>query len=150
MVEDLGRYGRKNKKGFYDYRDDGTKALWTGLSDLAPVQIAECPPALRDELKNRLLFRQALETARCFEEGVITDPRDADIGSILGWGFAPYTGGTISFIDGMGVAAFVTEAERLAKKYGPRFNPNKLLKDMAKKGETFYGRFGGEAAKKAA
>ncbi|MCU0881619.1 MAG: 3-hydroxyacyl-CoA dehydrogenase, partial [Hyphomonadaceae bacterium] len=86
----------------------------------------------------------------CFEEGVITDPRDADIGSILGWGFAPYTGGTVSYIDGIGVAKFVAQCEMLAKKYGPRFKPNKLLKDMAKKGETFHGRFGGEAAKEAA
>jgi 3-hydroxyacyl-CoA dehydrogenase/enoyl-CoA hydratase/3-hydroxybutyryl-CoA epimerase len=102
------------------------------------------------ELKNRLLYRQALETARCFEEGVLTDPRDADIGSILGWGFAPYSGGTCSFMDGIGLKAFVAEAERLAKKHGPRFKPNKLLKDMAKNGDTFYGRFGGAAAKQAA
>ncbi|MCU0882808.1 MAG: 3-hydroxyacyl-CoA dehydrogenase NAD-binding domain-containing protein, partial [Hyphomonadaceae bacterium] len=75
MVEKEGRFGRKNKKGFYDYRDDGTKSLWPGLSGLATVTIDECPPALRDEYKMRLLHRQALETARCFEEGVITDPR---------------------------------------------------------------------------
>ena len=144
MVEDRQRFGRKNGKGFYDYHADGTKSLWPGLSELAPVKIDECPPALRDELKKRLLYRQAIETARCFEEGVITDPRDADIGSILGWGFAPYTGGTVSLIDGMGVAKFVAECEALAKKYGPRFKPNKLLKEMAKNGETFYGRFGAQ------
>ena len=142
MVEDRGRFGRKNAKGFYDYHADGTKSLWPGLSELAPVKVDECPPALRDELKKRLLYRQALETARCFEEGVITDPRDADIGSILGWGFAPYTGGTVSLIDGIGVAKFVAECEALAKKYGPRFKPNRLLREMAKTGETFYGRFG--------
>jgi 3-hydroxyacyl-CoA dehydrogenase/enoyl-CoA hydratase/3-hydroxybutyryl-CoA epimerase len=88
-----------------------------------------------------LLYIQALETARCFEDGVITDPRDADIGSILGWGFAPYTGGTISLIDGIGVAKFVAECDALAQKYGERFKPNALLRDMAAKGETFYGRF---------
>jgi 3-hydroxyacyl-CoA dehydrogenase / enoyl-CoA hydratase / 3-hydroxybutyryl-CoA epimerase len=150
MVAKLERFGRKNRKGFYDYKDDGTKALWPGLSDLVKPTILEADPALVAELKNRLLYRQALETARCFEEGVLTDPRDADIGSILGWGFAPYTGGTISFIDGIGLAKFVAESERLAKKYGPRFKPNKLLKDMAKNGETFYGRFGGVQAKEAA
>ena len=150
LVEDLGRFGRKNKKGFYDYKDDGTKCIWPGLTDLVPTKVHEADPTLVAELKNRLLYRQALETARCFEEGVLTDPRDADIGSILGWGFAPYTGGTCSFMDGIGLAAFVAEAERLTKKYGPRFKPNKLLKDMAKNGDTFYGRFGGEAAKKAA
>jgi 3-hydroxyacyl-CoA dehydrogenase/enoyl-CoA hydratase/3-hydroxybutyryl-CoA epimerase len=114
------------------------------------TKVHEADPAMVKEYKNRLLYRQALETARCFEEGVITDPRDADIGSILGWGFAPYTGGTVSFMDGIGIANFVAEAERLAKKYGPRFKPNKLMKDRAKNGETFYGRFSGEAAKKAA
>ncbi|MEN9855651.1 MAG: hypothetical protein RLZZ157_777 [Pseudomonadota bacterium] len=150
MVEGLGRYGRKNKKGFYDYRDDGTKALWPGLSDIIATKVHEAGPDLVKELKNRLLYRQALETARCFEEGVLTDPRDADIGSILGWGFAPYSGGTCSFMDGIGLKAFVAEAERLAKKHGPRFKPNKLLKDMAKNGDTFYGRFGGAAAKQAA
>jgi 3-hydroxyacyl-CoA dehydrogenase/enoyl-CoA hydratase/3-hydroxybutyryl-CoA epimerase len=113
------------------------------------TKIAEAAPELRDEYKKRLLYIQALETARCFEEGVITDPRDADVGSILGWGFAPYTGGTISLIDGMGAAKFVAECDALAQKYGERFKPNALLRDMAAKGETFYGRFG-KAAKKAA
>ncbi len=84
IVEKLGRYGRKNGKGFYDYPTDGSKKkLWPGLAELAPVKIDECPPALREEYKKRLLYIQALETARCFEEGVITDPRDADVGSIL-------------------------------------------------------------------
>jgi 3-hydroxyacyl-CoA dehydrogenase / enoyl-CoA hydratase / 3-hydroxybutyryl-CoA epimerase len=150
MVSKLERFGRKNAKGFYDYKADGTKALWSGLSEIVPVAIAEAHPAYAKELKTRLLHRQALETARCFEEGVITDPRDADVGSILGWGFAPWAGGTVSYIDGIGVAQFVKECEALAKKYGPRFKPNKLLKDMAKKGETFHGRFGAGAASKAA
>jgi 3-hydroxyacyl-CoA dehydrogenase/enoyl-CoA hydratase/3-hydroxybutyryl-CoA epimerase len=148
MVTKLERFGRKNKKGFYEYKDDGSKRIWPGLSELVATRIAECPPDLREEYKKRLLYRQALETARCFEEGVITDPRDADIGSILGWGFAPYTGGTISLIDGMGVAKFVAECDALAQKYGERFKPNALLRDMAAKGETFYGRFSG--AKQAA
>jgi 3-hydroxyacyl-CoA dehydrogenase/enoyl-CoA hydratase/3-hydroxybutyryl-CoA epimerase len=142
MVEKLGRYGRKNGKGFYDYPEGGKKKLWPGLSELVDVKVTECPPALREELKKRLLYIQSLETARCFEEGVITDPRDADVGSILGWGFAPYTGGAISLIDGIGVANFVQECEALAAKYGDRFKPNALLRDMAAKGETFYGRFG--------
>jgi 3-hydroxyacyl-CoA dehydrogenase/enoyl-CoA hydratase/3-hydroxybutyryl-CoA epimerase len=84
---------------------------------------------------------QALEAARCFEEGVITDPRDADVGAILGWGFAPYTGGPISMIDTMGASAFVARCEALAKKHGDRFVPNKLLRELATKGETFYQRF---------
>ena len=85
--------------------------------------------------------------ARCFEEGVITDPRDADVGSILAWGFAPYTGGCISYIDLFwGTKKFVEEADRLADQYGDRFRPNKLLRDMAAKNESFYERFGKKAA----
>jgi 3-hydroxyacyl-CoA dehydrogenase/enoyl-CoA hydratase/3-hydroxybutyryl-CoA epimerase len=102
------------------------------------------------ELKQRFLVRQAVETARCFEEHVLTDVREADVGSILGFGFAPFTGGTLSYIDFMGVAEFVALANKLAKKHGDRFKPNRLLRDMAKKGETFYGRFAPEARDKAA
>ena len=80
------------------------------------------------ELKHRLLAIQALETARCFEEGVLTDVREADVGSILGFGFAPYSGGTLSYIDMMGTKKFVALCERLAQKYGERFKPNKLLR----------------------
>jgi 3-hydroxyacyl-CoA dehydrogenase/enoyl-CoA hydratase/3-hydroxybutyryl-CoA epimerase len=92
-------------------------------------------------LKLRLLTIQALETARCVEEGVITDPRDADVGSILGWGFAPYTGGTLSLIDSLGAAEFVKRCDGLVAKYGKRFEPNRLLREMAVSGQTFYGRF---------
>src|SRR5258708_39362210 len=84
---------------------------------------------------------QAPESARCSEEGVVTDMREAAVGSILGFGFAPFTGGTISYIDGMGAKAFVALCNKLAKLYGDRFKPCKLLLDMAKKGETFYRRF---------
>ncbi len=151
MVTELGRLGRKNGKGFYDYPStpDGKKRLWPGLGDLVEVKVTEAAPELRDELKKRLLYIQALETARCFEEGVITDPRDADVGSILGWGFAPYTGGAVSLIDGMGVAQFVAECDRLAQRYGDRFKPNALLREMAANGETFYARFGRRAQKAA-
>ena len=91
--------------------------------------------------KHRLLAIQALESARCIEEKVVTDVREADVGSILGFGFAPFTGGTISYIDGMGAKAFVELCNALAKDFGERFKPCKLLIDMAKKGETFYRRF---------
>jgi len=94
-----------------------------------------------DELKLRLLGIQALETARCFEEHVLTDVREADVGSILGFGFAPFSGGTLSWIDGLGTRKFVALCRVLAKKYGPRFAPNKLLIDLAEKNETFYSRF---------
>ena len=89
-------------------------------------------------------------SARCIEEGVVTDVREADVGSILGFGYAPFTGGTISYIDGMGTGAFVEMCKGLAKRHGDRFKPSKLLRDMASKGETFYGRFPPERRKAAA
>ena len=149
MVEKRGRFGRKNGKGFYDYPQNGPKRLWPGLADL---QANKLDPDALDvaELKQRLLAIQALETTRCIEEGVITDVREADVGSILGFGFAPFTGGTISYIDGMGSKGFVALCNRLAKSYGARFKPCKLLVDMAKQGETFYRRFPPKEPKTAA
>lgn len=148
MVEG-GRFGRKNGKGFYDY-DQKPKTLWAGLGELAPITKGIDQPegasafAQIDELKTRLLYRQAVEVARCWEEGVIDDPREADLGAILGWGFAPWTGGPVSFIDGIGLAKFVETADRLAETYGDRFKVPQLLRDMAAKNETFYGRFAPE------
>jgi 3-hydroxyacyl-CoA dehydrogenase/enoyl-CoA hydratase/3-hydroxybutyryl-CoA epimerase len=138
LVEKQGRYGRKNKKGFYDYPEGGKKRLWPGLIDLQPTHLD--PDAIDfQELKHRLLVTQALEAARTVEDGVITDPREADVGSILGFGFAPFTGGALSYIDFMGAKAFVELCRRLEAKHGARFAPNKLLLDMAAKGGTFYG-----------
>jgi 3-hydroxyacyl-CoA dehydrogenase/enoyl-CoA hydratase/3-hydroxybutyryl-CoA epimerase len=151
MVTSRGRLGRKNGKGFYDYPEKSSdkKKLWQGLKEL--FQPISDPDALDvKELKERLLVIQALETARCFEEGVLTDVREADVGSILGFGFAPFTGGTLSYIDFMGPAKFVALCNRLAKKHGDRFKPNRLLKAMAKNGETFYGRFPPKGEKLAA
>ncbi len=145
LVNRHGRLGRKNAKGFYDYPDKGGKSLWPGLADLQSVKAD--PDALNiEDMKLRFLVTQALEAARTVEEGVITDPREADVGSILGFGFAPFTGGTLSYIDGMGVPEFVLLCDRLAKAYGPRFTPTELLIDMAMKHETFYGRFGARKA----
>ena len=143
MVEDLGRYGRKNGKGFYDY-DSKPKKLWSGLSDLAPVKINDSTPELVEDQKQRLLYRQAVEVARCWEEGVIDDPREADVGAILAWGFAPWTGGPITLIDQTGLKEFVAQADKYAARYGDRFKVPQLLRDMAAKGETFYGNFAGK------
>jgi len=145
MVEDLGRYGRKNGKGFYEY-DSKPKTLWKGLSDLAPVKINDSTPELVEDQKQRLLYRQAVEVAKCWEEGVISDPREADVGAILAWGFAPWTGGPITFIDQTGLKAFVAKADEYAERYGDRFKVPQLLRDMAAKGETFYGNFEGKKA----
>ncbi|WP_375453984.1 3-hydroxyacyl-CoA dehydrogenase NAD-binding domain-containing protein [uncultured Methylobacterium sp.] len=145
MVEGRGRLGRKNRKGFYDYPEGGPKRLWPGLKDLQPTHL---DPDTLDiaELKHRLLVVQALEAARTVEEGVITDPREADVGSILAFGFAPFTGGALSYIDFMGAEAFVALAQGLEAKHGPRFAVPDNLLAMAETGGTFYG----EAAKQAA
>jgi 3-hydroxyacyl-CoA dehydrogenase/enoyl-CoA hydratase/3-hydroxybutyryl-CoA epimerase len=150
MVEKEERFGRKNGKGFYDYpAKPAKKHVWPGLKDFYPQQKPDAVDV--KTLQERFLVTIALEAARTVEEGIVTDPREADVGSILGFGFAPYTGGALSYIDGMGVKTFVELCERLAKDYGSHFTPTPLLKDMAAKGETFYGRFDpyGEAAKAA-
>ncbi len=149
MVEKRGRYGRKNRKGFYDYPERGPKKLWPGLAELQTIKLDPDTIDVR-ELKDRLLGIQALETARCFEEKVLTDVREADVGSILGFGFAPFSGGTLSYIDMMGMKRFVALCERLAAKYGARFAPCGLLVDMAARDETFYGRFAPGRSDKAA
>jgi 3-hydroxyacyl-CoA dehydrogenase/enoyl-CoA hydratase/3-hydroxybutyryl-CoA epimerase len=143
MVEKHQRLGRKNGKGFYDYPQGGKKRLWPGIADLQPKTLTrEQVEALDvEELKRRFLVVMAVEAARTFEEGVVTDVREADVGSILGWGFAPYSGGTLSYIDMMGTKRFVELCQRLEQKYGKRFAPPKLLLDMAKTGDSFYRRF---------
>jgi 3-hydroxyacyl-CoA dehydrogenase/enoyl-CoA hydratase/3-hydroxybutyryl-CoA epimerase len=148
LVEKRERFGRKNGKGFYDYPQGAPKRLWPGLADLQKKTLDPDKIDIQ-ELKHRLLVVQSLEAARCVEEGVITDVREADVGSILGFGFAPFTGGTLSYIDMMGTKRFVELCKKLEKKYGPRFQPPKLLIDMAQKGDTFYGRFAPGAARAA-
>lgn len=152
LVDTHGRFGRKNGKGFYDYpQKPAKKKLWPGLKDLYPQLAPE--KVDYEELKQRLLITIALEAARVMEEGIVTDPREADVGSILAFGFAPFTGGVLSYIDGIGAKKFVKIAKGLQKKYGAEFKAPKLLLDMAEKGETFYERFDPYArseAKKAA
>lgn len=141
MVDTHGRLGRKNGKGFYDYPEKPAKKhLWPGLKELYAQQDADKIDI--EEIKKRYLATVALEAARTMEEGVVTDPREADVGSILGFGFAPYTGGAVSYIDGLGVQTFVDMCADLATRHGDHFKPTPLLVEMAKNGETFYGRFG--------
>ena len=151
MVEKHGRLGKKNGKGFYDYPErPAKKHLWHGLKDMYPQQDADSID--RQEIKNRFHATIAVEAARCVEEGVVTDVREADVGSILGFGFAPFTGGALSYIDGMGTTKFVEMLKDLHDKYGDQFKPNALLLEMAKTDEKFYERFDptGEPGKKAA
>jgi len=140
MVVKNDRLGRKNGKGFFDY-DGKNKRLWPDLQETIGAPKRDADSIDVSELKQRFLVTQALEAARCVQEKVITDVREADVGSILGFGFAPYTGGTLSYIDMMGTPAFLALCKALQKKHGDRFKPNKLIRDMAKAGETFYGKF---------
>ena len=137
MVEDLGRIGKKAGKGFYDYPEKGGKRLWPGLAEECPAA-AEQPDV--EDVKKRLMYIQSVETARCMEEGVITEKRDADVGSIMGWGFPPFRGGVLSLVDTIGIQDFVAECDRLAQAHGPRFSPPQMLLDMADRGEGFYGK----------
>jgi 3-hydroxyacyl-CoA dehydrogenase/enoyl-CoA hydratase/3-hydroxybutyryl-CoA epimerase len=145
MVKKLERFGRKNGKGFYDYPADGKKRLWPDLQKHFPADPAllygegEDKRAKESEIKKRLLYVQAVDTARCLEANVLTDPQDGDVGSIMGLGFAPQTGGAISLIDQVGIKTFVAECDDFAKKYGKQFEVPKLLRDMAAKGQSFYG-----------
>jgi 3-hydroxyacyl-CoA dehydrogenase/enoyl-CoA hydratase/3-hydroxybutyryl-CoA epimerase len=143
MVEELNRPGRRFGGGFYEYPADAKKHLWPGLARTWPLALQQPTP---EEVKKRLMYIQALETARCMEEGVVTTPGEADLGSILGWGFPAWTGGTLSFIDTIGIAEFVAECERLAKHYGRRFKPSKWLRERAKRGEPFHPALGGTKA----
>ncbi len=132
---ELGRLGKKAKAGFYDYPEGAPKHLWAGLKEMYP-EAATQPSA--EEVKNRLLYRQALETVRCYEEGVIRTKLDADLGSILAWGFPPYTGGTLSFVDFVGIRTFVNTLDYLADTYGERFRPTQKLREMAAANEGFF------------
>jgi 3-hydroxyacyl-CoA dehydrogenase/enoyl-CoA hydratase/3-hydroxybutyryl-CoA epimerase len=136
MRDEIGRGGRKAGGGFYDYPQGGKKTLWPGLAKIYPPK----PDFDVEELKKRLLYAQAIETARCLEEGVLETPEDADLGAVYGWGFPAWTGGTISYIDTIGIAAFVREADRLAQTYGARFAPSAWLRAKAARDEGFYAR----------
>ncbi|MEO0399491.1 MAG: 3-hydroxyacyl-CoA dehydrogenase NAD-binding domain-containing protein [Pseudomonadota bacterium] len=135
MVDKLGRLGRKSGGGFYDYPEGEKKRLWNGVSEYFPE--ADDQPSLEDA-KERLLYSQLAAAAACYAEGIVSDPQSADLGAIFGWGFAPWTGGPMSYIDTIGVDAYVRQSESLAQRYGERFNPPDAFRAMAQKGETLY------------
>ena len=148
MVEDKNRLGRKNGAGFYEYDEKGKTPGPMAWPD------RDAPPRARAagmsrKVKNRLLSIQALEAIRALEEGVLVDVREGDVGAILGWGFAPWSGGPLSWVDMMGTGAFAMLCDGLAAKHGERFAAPALLKDMAAKGESFYGRFAPQASEAA-
>jgi 3-hydroxyacyl-CoA dehydrogenase / enoyl-CoA hydratase / 3-hydroxybutyryl-CoA epimerase len=132
MVEGLGRLGRKSGGGFYDYAADGSKRLWPELAAHFP-RLREQPTL--DEVKKRLMYIQSIEASRCLEENIV-NCRDADVGSILGWGFPAALGGVVSQVDTIGIVHFVAECDRLAQLYGARFMPPRTLRDRAARGEA--------------
>ena len=135
MIEHFGRLGRKIGKGFYDYRAEGGKRLWTGLKEHFPPRATQTPI---EEIIERMIIIQSVETARCLAEKVLRSPQDADVGAILGWGYPPFRGGPIGWIHTLGIEQFVAICERLAGKHGARFAPPPFLRDMAANGERFY------------
>lgn len=146
-MEDEGRLGRKSKAGYFDYDDKGKRlGYWKGIHDKYPL--AEEQPDLI-EVQERLMFAQVLEAVRALEEGVLEDIREGDVGAILGWGFAPWSGGPFSWLDILGTPYAAERCDALQAKFGDRFACPPLLREMAAKGQSFYGRFGPEAAEAA-
>jgi len=138
-MADQGRLGKKSNAGFYAYDAAGKReGLWDGLEAAYPV--AKVQPALT-EVQHRLLMAQVLEAVRALEDGVLTDIREGDVGAILGWGFAPWSGGPFSWLDIIGAAQAVEICDGLTATYGARFETPALLREMAEKGQTFYARF---------
>lgn len=134
MLDEFKREGKAAGAGLYDYPEKGKKKLWPGLVEhfVKPdVSIS------LEDAKERILFRQSIETLRCYEEGVLTSVRDANIGSIFGIGFAPWTGGAIQYVNQYGVRKFYQRAKQLAEQYGERFNPPAILEAQAEKDEAF-------------
>jgi 3-hydroxyacyl-CoA dehydrogenase/enoyl-CoA hydratase/3-hydroxybutyryl-CoA epimerase len=133
MVNTFKRPGRAGGGGFYDYPAQGRKSLWSGLKQFEKAGAAWD----MQELKDRFLYRQSIETARCLEEGVLTTVHDANIGSIYGIGFPAWTGGALQFINSEGGAKFVAKADALAAKYGERFAVPQLVREKAKQNQLF-------------
>ena len=132
FVEKLGRVGKKAGKGFYDYAD-GQRRLWPGLAEQFPVAATQPDVAA---VKQRLLHIQALEAMRCLDQGVVGSTTDADVASLLGWGFPPWTGGVLSYVDTVGLDRFVAECESLAAHAGDRFAPPDSLRKLAGSGRS--------------
>ena len=137
----LGRPSRLKGAGFFEYADGTRGSLWSGLAEQFPIAADQIP---FEDMSDRMLFAEALETAKCFEEGVITSAAAANIGSIMGIGFPPMTGGAAQFMTGyesatgeLGLAAFVARADELAAAYGERFQPTQWLRDLAASGGSF-------------
>ncbi|PIE13577.1 MAG: 3-hydroxyacyl-CoA dehydrogenase [Rhodobacterales bacterium] len=142
-MEEKGRLGRKAKAGYFDYDEKGKRlGYWQGIHDKYPL--ADEQPSVQ-EVQERLMFAQVLEAVRALEEGVLEDIREGDVGAVLAWGFAPWSGGPFSWLDIIGAEYAAQRCDELTAAYGDRFACPALLREMAEKGQTFYGRFGGQA-----
>ena len=143
-MADQGRMGKKSKSGFYAYDATGVRlGLWDGLAHAYPVG-ADQPDLIT--VQHRLIMAQTLEAVRALQDGVLTDIREGDVAAILGWGFAPWSGGPFSWLDIVGLAQAVAISDDLATRFGPRFATPKLLRDMAAGGQVFYPQSGKTAA----
>ncbi|SDE72897.1 3-hydroxyacyl-CoA dehydrogenase NAD-binding domain-containing protein [Rhodobacter capsulatus] len=146
-MAEQGRLGKKANAGFYAYPEGKRGGMWEGLAAQYPRAAAQ--PELT-HVQHRLLMVQVLEAVRAFEQGVLTDIREGDVGAILGWGFAPWSGGPFAWLDILGAARAVEICDALAAQYGARFETPALLRDIAAKGDSFYARFGAGTAAQAA
>jgi 3-hydroxyacyl-CoA dehydrogenase/enoyl-CoA hydratase/3-hydroxybutyryl-CoA epimerase len=128
MVHEWGRLGKKNSKGFYEYGESRTKSLWSGIEEhFVKAESAQS----RIEMQERFLFVQSIEALRCLEEGILLTQADGNIGSILGWGFAPFQGGVFRYVHSYGVEKFIARARELSTRYGSRFSPPEILQDRS-------------------
>jgi len=142
-MEGEGRLGRKANAGFFDYDEKGKRqGYWSGLAEKFPP--AEEQPDLT-EVQHRLMFAQVLEAVRALEEGVLEDIREGDVGAILGWGFAPWSGGPFSWLDIIGAPYAAERCDQLEAAHGPRFACPALLREMAERNQSFYRRFAPES-----
>ncbi len=138
MVTDLINKGRTSKKdgaGFYDYPQNGKKKLWPELKEMYNSKLDAVD---KETVAKRIMHRQALESFRCLEEGVLRSALDGDLGSVLGWGFPIYTGGSLSYIDFVGAKEFVVDCDEFAKKYGARWNVSDGLRALAESGKSVH------------
>ena len=135
MVDEFGRKGRVFGSGFYDYAEDGSKALWADLASTfaggGEIELS------RADVQDRIIFRQVLESLHCLEEGVFRNLRDGNIGSIMGIGFPTHTGGVFQYINTYGIEKFITRCNVLEAQYGERFRAPANLLEQAKSGEQF-------------
>ncbi len=135
LVDNHGRKGKKAGAGLYDYPQGGKKKLWSGLKEKYNSKVETMD---KETIAKRIMHRQALESFRCLEEGVLRSTIDGDLGSVLGWGFPIYTGGSLSYIDFVGAKQFVADCDTFAEKYGPRWAVPESLRTLAEMGESIH------------